>query len=160
MHIDSNSRSRLVRKNRPEYRITRDPAADSMRSCLSFAVSHEHMNNQSARISRRPATPADLDLFRHVEENLYTAVVSDFLGELGCRNQATRVDLEIPVGSESKAGEVVIGSGLSDPKPHAVWMVKTVQCILNLAHAATVESALGCPVGKATLLMLYRTQDV
>jgi hypothetical protein len=38
-------------------------------SCLSFAASHEHMNNQSARISRRPAIPADLDLFRHVEEN-------------------------------------------------------------------------------------------
>ena len=99
-------------------------------------------------------------MFRHVEENLYTAAVSDSLGELGCRNQATRVDLEIPVGSESKAVEVVIGPGLSDPKPLAVWMVETVQCILNLPHAATVESALGCPVGKATLLMLYRTQDV
>lgn len=48
------------------------------------------MNNQSTRISRSPATPADLDLFRHVEENLYTAVVSDSLDELGYRNQALR----------------------------------------------------------------------
>jgi regulator of RNase E activity RraA len=48
------------------------------------------MNKQSTSISRSPATSADLDFFRHVEENLYTAVVSDSLDELGYRNQALR----------------------------------------------------------------------
>jgi 4-hydroxy-4-methyl-2-oxoglutarate aldolase len=48
------------------------------------------MNNQTTRISGRPATLADLDLFKHVEEHLYTAVVSDSLDELGYRDQALR----------------------------------------------------------------------
>jgi len=48
------------------------------------------MNNESARRSRGPATTADLDLFQHVEEKLYTAVISDSLDELGYRDQAMR----------------------------------------------------------------------
>ena len=48
------------------------------------------MNNESARRSRGPATAADLELFKHVEENLYTAVISDSLDELGYRDQAMR----------------------------------------------------------------------
>ncbi len=48
------------------------------------------MDLQSARVLRSPATPADLELFAHVETNLYTAVVSDSLDELGYRNQALR----------------------------------------------------------------------
>lgn len=39
---------------------------------------------------RSPATPADLELFAHIETNLYTAVVADSLDELGYRNQAMR----------------------------------------------------------------------
>ncbi|HWA93845.1 MAG TPA: RraA family protein [Terracidiphilus sp.] len=48
------------------------------------------MNNQSARIERTPATPSDLELFQYIEENLYTAVISDSLDELGYRDQALR----------------------------------------------------------------------
>ncbi len=48
------------------------------------------MMKQSDRILRSPATGADLDLFKHIEEKLYTAVVSDSLDELGYRNQALR----------------------------------------------------------------------
>jgi 4-hydroxy-4-methyl-2-oxoglutarate aldolase len=48
------------------------------------------MDNQPACFSRSPATSADLDLFRQIEEHLYTAVVSDSLDELGYRNQALR----------------------------------------------------------------------
>lgn len=48
------------------------------------------MGNESARVQRTAATAEDLELFRHVEENLYTAVVSDSLDELGYRNQALR----------------------------------------------------------------------
>ena len=48
------------------------------------------MTTYSQRIMRNPATGADLELFRHVETQLYTAVVSDALDELGYRNQALR----------------------------------------------------------------------
>jgi len=37
---------------------------------------------------RSPATPQDVELFAHVEANLYTAVVADSLDELGYHNQA------------------------------------------------------------------------
>lgn len=48
------------------------------------------MDNQIARVSGRSATPADLDLFNHIVENLYTAVISDSLDELGYRDQVLR----------------------------------------------------------------------
>ena len=48
------------------------------------------MDNQSTRIPGHSATQTDLDLFKHIEENLYTAVVSDSLDELGYRNQVLR----------------------------------------------------------------------
>jgi regulator of RNase E activity RraA len=48
------------------------------------------MDNQTTRISGHPATQTDLDLFKHIEENLYTAVISDSLDELGHRDQVLR----------------------------------------------------------------------
>jgi len=48
------------------------------------------MNDQTVRLVRNPATAADLELFRQIEEYLYTAVISDSLDELGYRNQALR----------------------------------------------------------------------
>ena len=36
------------------------------------------------------ATPAELELFAHIEKNLYTAVIADSLDEIGHRNQAMR----------------------------------------------------------------------
>ena len=48
------------------------------------------MNDQTDRIVRSPATAADLELFRQIEDCLYTAVISDSLDELGYRNQALR----------------------------------------------------------------------
>ena len=48
------------------------------------------MDNVSPRVVRSPATAEDVDLFRLVEEKLYTAVVSDALDELGYRSQAMR----------------------------------------------------------------------
>jgi regulator of RNase E activity RraA len=50
---------------------------------------------------RNPATAQDLELFRHVEEKLYTAVVSDSLDELGYRSQAMREYMR-PLASESR----------------------------------------------------------
>ena len=46
--------------------------------------------NHSERVMRSPATGADLELFRHIENHLYTAVVSDSLDELGYRDQVLR----------------------------------------------------------------------
>src|SRR5215467_2903923 len=43
--------------------------------------------------ARSPATAADLELFAHLEKNLYTAVIADALDELGYRHQAMREDL-------------------------------------------------------------------
>jgi 4-hydroxy-4-methyl-2-oxoglutarate aldolase len=48
------------------------------------------MMSDSERVMRSPATGADLELFRHIESHLYTAVVSDSLDELGYRDQAMR----------------------------------------------------------------------
>jgi regulator of RNase E activity RraA len=48
------------------------------------------MISDSIRPSRLPATEADLKLFGQIEENLYTAVISDALDELGYRDQALR----------------------------------------------------------------------
>lgn len=48
------------------------------------------MVSDSIPPSRLPATEADLKLFGQIEENLYTAVISDALDELGYRDQALR----------------------------------------------------------------------
>jgi regulator of RNase E activity RraA len=42
----------------------------------------------NSRSGRSPATAQDLELFTHVERNLYTAVVADSLDELGYTQQA------------------------------------------------------------------------
>lgn len=44
------------------------------------------------RIIRQAASEKDLLFFAHIESNLYTAVVSDSLDEMGYRNQAMRKD--------------------------------------------------------------------
>jgi len=46
------------------------------------------MTAANSRPMRSPATAEDLELFAHVEQNLYTAVIADSLDELGYRNQA------------------------------------------------------------------------
>ena len=45
------------------------------------------------RASGRPVTAADLDLFSHIEKNLYTAVICDALDEMGFRDRAMREHL-------------------------------------------------------------------
>jgi 4-hydroxy-4-methyl-2-oxoglutarate aldolase len=54
--------------------------------------------------TRGPATEADLRMFRQVEEQLYTAVISDALDELGYREQALREFLRPISGNERFAG--------------------------------------------------------
>ena len=44
------------------------------------------------RWNRRPASQQDLQLLAHIEKNLYTAVISDTLDDIGLRDQAMRKD--------------------------------------------------------------------
>ncbi len=69
-------------------------------------------------ISEPSATTSqsDLELFRHVENKLYTAVVCDALDELGFRNQAMRERLR-PLF----------------PKDHFVGWARTILCV-DVAH--------------------------
>jgi regulator of RNase E activity RraA len=48
----------------------------------------EHRNN--GRAAGRVLETADLELFEHIEKNLYTAVLADSLDEMGLREQAMR----------------------------------------------------------------------
>lgn len=50
-------------------------------------------STKNGRAAGRDLQTADLDLFDHVERNLYTAVLSDALDELGFRQQAMRETL-------------------------------------------------------------------
>jgi 4-hydroxy-4-methyl-2-oxoglutarate aldolase len=47
-------------------------------------------NGSVRRPDRQPASPEDLELFAHIERNLYTAVISDALDDIGHRDQAMR----------------------------------------------------------------------
>ena len=51
--------------------------------------------------SAERATPADLELFAHLEAALYTAVISDALDDLGYRQQAMAEHLR-PIGTDVK----------------------------------------------------------
>lgn len=52
---------------------------------------HIHVASPS-RVVRPPATEEEIRFFEHIEKNLYTAVVSDSLDEIGYRDQAMRKD--------------------------------------------------------------------
>ena len=50
-------------------------------------------NHNNGRVVGRALQQSDLELFQHVERNLYTAVLSDALDEMGYRNQAMRENI-------------------------------------------------------------------
>jgi 4-hydroxy-4-methyl-2-oxoglutarate aldolase len=56
-------------------------------------------NHASQRMTGRQVAPADLELFAHIERNLYTAVLSDALDDMGIRDRAMREHLR-PVSPE------------------------------------------------------------
>lgn len=60
--------------------------------------------DDSVRPLRGPASEADLKLFAQIEEQLYTAVISDALDEIGYRDQALREHLRPVSGNERFAG--------------------------------------------------------
>jgi len=56
------------------------------------------------RAAGRAATAADLELFTHIENNLYTAVIADSLDELGYPNQAMAERLRPMSAKDTFAG--------------------------------------------------------
>lgn len=50
-------------------------------------------NQSTNRADGRLVAPADEELFRHIEKNLYTAVISDALDDMGIRDRAMREHL-------------------------------------------------------------------
>lgn len=52
-----------------------------------------NVNQSAKRATGRVASSADMELFAHIEKNLYTAVLSDALDDMGIRNRAMREDL-------------------------------------------------------------------
>lgn len=50
-------------------------------------------NPSLQRAAGRPVEPADEELFLHIEKNLYTAVISDALDDMGMRDRAMREHL-------------------------------------------------------------------
>ncbi len=57
-------------------------------------------NYSAKRIDGRPPAPEDTELFAHVERNLYTAVISDALDEVGIRDRAMYEQLR-PINPDS-----------------------------------------------------------
>ena len=101
----------------------------------------------------RAATPADIELFRHIETNLYTAVLSDSLDELGYRSQAMRETLRPLSGKESFAGwartMLCMDMYHVPPDPYAMEM-EAVDSILpgEVVVVATAESKRNAPWGE------------
>jgi regulator of RNase E activity RraA len=56
-------------------------------------------NGPVQRVTGRPVAPADIELFAHIEADLYTAVISDALDDMGIRDRAMREHLR-PVSPE------------------------------------------------------------
>lgn len=105
------------------------------------------------RENGRPASAADLRLFRHIETELYTAVVADSLDELGYRNQAMREHLRPLAPDACFAGwartlACVDVFHLTD-EPYAVE-IEAVDSLLagEVAVVSTAESRRNAPWGE------------
>jgi len=57
-------------------------------------------NESMHRASGKAVAPADEELFQHIEKNLYTAVISDALDDMGIRDRAMREHLR-PVSPDA-----------------------------------------------------------
>ncbi len=100
-----------------------------------------------------PATSSDLDLFAHIEKNLYTAVVSDSLDDLGYRNQAMRERLRPLFPNACFAGwartMACVDMFHIPPEPYAMEL-EALDSLLpgEVAVVSTVESLRNAPWGE------------
>jgi regulator of RNase E activity RraA len=106
-----------------------------------------------SRVKGRAATAADLELFQHMEQNLYTAVVSDSLDQMGYRDQAMRERLR-PVGPKDTFAGWARTIACMDmyhipPEPYALE-IEAVDSLLpgEVAVVSTANSIRNAPWGE------------
>lgn len=101
----------------------------------------------------RPATPSDIELFSHIETNLYTAVLADSLDDLGYHDQAMRETLRPLTGKLCFAGwartMLCMDMYHVPPEPYAME-IEAVDSILpgELVVVGTAESKRNAPWGE------------
>ena len=101
----------------------------------------------------RAATPSDVEVFLHIETNLYTAVLSDSLDELGYHNQAMREWLRPLTGRQCFAGwartMLCMDMYHVPPDPYAIE-IEAVDSILpgEVVVVSTAESKRNAPWGE------------
>lgn len=109
------------------------------------------MNGQ--RATGRPATTADLELFTHIETNLYTAVIADALDELGYRDRAMREHLRPLTPDVTFAGWARTIACVDvyhvPPEPYALE-IEAIDSLLpgEVAIVSTAESRRNAPWGE------------
>jgi regulator of RNase E activity RraA len=120
---------------------------------LLFFHYHQFMLSESIRPSRTPATEADLMLFKQIEEQLYTAVISDALDELGYRNQALREFIR-PLSADDRFAGWARTLAYADvyhipPAPYAME-IEAIDSILpgEVVVASTAGSLQNAPWGE------------
>ena len=107
----------------------------------------------SKRNPGRAATTADLEMFLHIEKDLYTAVLSDSLDELGYHNQAMRERLRPVTTRHIFAGWARTISCMDmyhvPSEPYAIE-IEAVDSILpgEVAVVGTAESTRNAPWGE------------
>lgn len=101
----------------------------------------------------RAATTSDIELFGHIETNLYTAVLADSLDELGYHNQAMRETIRPLTGKQCFAGwartMLCMDMYHVPPDPYEVE-IEAVDSILSgeVVVVATAESKRNAPWGE------------
>ncbi len=114
------------------------------------------MLSESIRPSRTPATEADLMLFQQIEEQLYTAVISDALDELGIRNQALREFIRPLSADDRFAGWARTLSYVDvyhvPPAPYAME-IEAIDSILPGEVVMAIDSGVApeCTVGRIAI---------
>jgi len=107
----------------------------------------------SKRNPGRAATTADLEMFLHIERDLYTAVISDSLDELGYHHQAMRERLRPVTTRYTFAGWARTVSCMDmyhvPSEPYAIE-IEAVDSILpgEVAVVGTAESTRNAPWGE------------
>jgi regulator of RNase E activity RraA len=101
----------------------------------------------------RAATPSDVEVFLHIETNLYTAVLADSLDELGYHNQAMREWLRPLAGKQCFAGwartMLCMDMYHVPPEPYAIE-IEAVDSILpgEVVVVSTAGSKRNAPWGE------------
>jgi 4-hydroxy-4-methyl-2-oxoglutarate aldolase len=100
-----------------------------------------------------PATPKDVEFFEHIQNNLYTAVISDALDDLGYRNQTMRKDFR-PLSADFSvvgwARSILCVDVVETPQDPYAMEIEAVDSLLpgEVAVVATGDSEHNAPWGE------------